>query len=675
MGLKRDHFLSKKRNGPFLGVLISACGFSFNAFALPHSSDDLFDLTLNELLEIRVGITSNRPSATRDHPGVVSLINSDQIRVSGARDLKDILKLVPGFWIQGDANAIQTLSFRGIYGYDGKILVLLDDIELNDLQFGGVILNNHFPADMIHSVEVVRGPGSVVYGGTAELAVIKINTKKSVEDNGVHVNVSSSEKLSTQLLANLAHESTNLSASLNVYQGRAQISEEPYTSLAGDTFDMNGNSQVDSTLISFAMDYGKFSYQMVYDEYRFEDRTSIGGIGTLLPPNFSLLDDNLKMSFKSLFAQVGYEWQSLNKWDMSAQLTSHQDEPWRSAYPDGRLVEFQGSRLRGELKGVKDLNADNILMLGAGAYEDFSEIASADQIFVQDTATHYSGKGSVDYQDYYAYGQLESKTSAGTLVTALRYDNHSYAGDRLVPRLSLNNGWDNSHLKLIYSQAFRIPQVETIQSSLNKLNQDLKTETAEVYEVEWGYQLSPDWFVQSNLYSMEVNNYIVFDAMELAVKNQGEVSTTGVEFMLKTLGDWGRFDAVYSYYQAYDTSVSAIKVDQDGKSLLGTPNHKLNLMFTSSLTAQSWVTVNGTYIGERYACVEDINFVCGTPIELNPEFDLSVMYEYDFDPMEVAIGVKNALDSNMRLVQANNGGYAPVQDLGRQYLLSLTYQM
>src|SRR5215471_816230 len=122
-------------------------------------------------------VASFAPTQLKDSPAVVTVISGEDIRTTGARDLIDILYLVPGYFMGLDTEGVVGPGFRGLWGHEGKILLMIDGKEMNELLFSNMQLGNEFPVELIERVEVVRGPGSVIYGGSAELSVINIVTR------------------------------------------------------------------------------------------------------------------------------------------------------------------------------------------------------------------------------------------------------------------------------------------------------------------------------------------------------------------------------------------------------------------------------------------------------------------------------------------------------------------
>ncbi|MDP2877492.1 MAG: TonB-dependent receptor plug domain-containing protein, partial [Holophaga sp.] len=137
------------------------------------------------LLNTPVTVASQKAMTTRESPGIISLVTREEILTSGARDLLDVLRLVPGFDFASDIQGVVGPAVRGLWGFEGKVLLLVDGQELNETRYGTVQFGNHVPVDQIRQIEIIRGPGSAIYGGFAELAVINVVTRSGSDLNGV----------------------------------------------------------------------------------------------------------------------------------------------------------------------------------------------------------------------------------------------------------------------------------------------------------------------------------------------------------------------------------------------------------------------------------------------------------------------------------------------------------
>lgn len=129
--------------------------------------------------EETVVAASRRAQATLDAPNAITVITGDEIRACGLISLPDILRRVPGAEVMTMGLGSANVSFRGFnQRISNKVLVLVDGRpEYQD--FLGVTLWPVLPVGMeeIERVEVIRGPGSALYGANAMLGVVNIITR------------------------------------------------------------------------------------------------------------------------------------------------------------------------------------------------------------------------------------------------------------------------------------------------------------------------------------------------------------------------------------------------------------------------------------------------------------------------------------------------------------------
>lgn len=149
----------------------------------PASASDVADLSLESLLDTPVEVTRDARS-TRESASVLLVVTREEVLASGARDLLEVLQLVPGFTFHQDVEGVVGVAFRGLWGNEGKVLVMLDGQDINELLYSGTQFGHHVLVAQIERVEIIRGPGSALYGGSAELAVINVVTRGGKELNG-----------------------------------------------------------------------------------------------------------------------------------------------------------------------------------------------------------------------------------------------------------------------------------------------------------------------------------------------------------------------------------------------------------------------------------------------------------------------------------------------------------
>ena len=110
-------------------------------------------------------------------PSIVTLITSEDIRRSGYRTLSDVLATIPGIYIS-TANESRKLGwFRGVISSDNnKILLLIDGVPWYDGVYTHAWLDEYIPLFHVKQIEVIKGPGSAIYGTNAFAGVINVVT-------------------------------------------------------------------------------------------------------------------------------------------------------------------------------------------------------------------------------------------------------------------------------------------------------------------------------------------------------------------------------------------------------------------------------------------------------------------------------------------------------------------
>ena len=151
-----------------------------NAQDTPTSDSSYFDLSLEELLNVKVISASKSLTSISAAPSVMSVITADDISKQGLKTLEEVLQRVPGFFTsEGGTRAI--ISNRGIL--TNKFLMLIDGHSVNSIVKDGMSQQHIFPLlDNIERIEIVRGPGSTLWGSEAALGVINIITKNDWDE-------------------------------------------------------------------------------------------------------------------------------------------------------------------------------------------------------------------------------------------------------------------------------------------------------------------------------------------------------------------------------------------------------------------------------------------------------------------------------------------------------------
>jgi iron complex outermembrane receptor protein len=154
----------------------------------PAAADDTEAAEQAFLTELPVVLSASRlAQPLADAPGAVTVIDRELIRASGARDIADLFRLVPGFLVAYANGANPTVNYHGLTGqYSPRMQVLIDGRSMySSFYLGGVDWNTiPIALDDIERIEVVRGSNSAAYGANAFLGVANIITRHASQSRG-----------------------------------------------------------------------------------------------------------------------------------------------------------------------------------------------------------------------------------------------------------------------------------------------------------------------------------------------------------------------------------------------------------------------------------------------------------------------------------------------------------
>ena len=154
--------------------------------ASAETPNDLFDLSIEELVSLEVTSVSRKAEPLADATSAVFVITRDDIERHGIRSIPDALRLAPGLnvaQIDGNKWAIGSRGFSGRYA--NKLLVLMDGRLLYTPSFSGVFWDvQNTLIEEIERIEVIRGPGAVAWGTNAVNGVENIITRSSRDAAG-----------------------------------------------------------------------------------------------------------------------------------------------------------------------------------------------------------------------------------------------------------------------------------------------------------------------------------------------------------------------------------------------------------------------------------------------------------------------------------------------------------
>lgn len=667
---------------------------------------DLYDMDLTELMNIRIEVASKKALTARESPGIVTLITSEEIEKSGARDLIDVLNLVPGIQFGTDVQGVVSVISRGMWAHEGKILVLLDGMMMNEMWYATPQFGNHFPVDLIDRVEIIRGPGSAIYGGYAELGVINVITKKGDKLNGGLIAITDGEMNNEFARRNISFafgkKTNDISFSTSLFYGKGNQSNQDFSDFYGNTFNMaKGNSQANPLMLNMQMSYKNLNIKFLADEYRLTNRT---GFLINTPDSVNYLENNflnyhfmadytLKVNEKlKITPKVNYIRNHLYQMnEEKTYLISNQDPENYGGLYCNRKVE----RMIGGACAAYDIKSNINLIAGGDYYYDYGQEYGIG-FFDADTAVNAfvpinlsNGKKSTEYYNTSFYFQGLVSTPYVNITGGARYDNHSTFGSAFVPRIALTKAWERFHVKTLYSMAFKAPSIANLD-----LNDKIKPENTTVIELEAGYKLTEAMYLTANIFHCQITDPIVYgvsDEGEIYI-NRKSVNTQGFEVDYKFRNNYGFLNLNYSYYMVGKNKVPEYGIPKtmelldenftdnqllEKTMLLGSAKQKIGVLASFKVLENLSINPSVIYLDKRYG----FGSVDTANVSLIKEFAPTTLLNFNIEyknliikGFHVSVAVFDILDEQFKYIQPYNGYHAAFPATGREFVIKLKYR-
>jgi len=169
-------------------------------------NDDEDDLIEMEKLMSIIEKYSDLATKTRlnaDYvPGILTVVNRKEMEIAGFKTVFDVLKTISGINVYIDSVGVRIISVRGIAGStsSGYVKLMVNNISVTDSVTAIFDLILDYPVELLDRIEIIRGPGSAIYGEYAYTGVINVITRK--KDNLVSLGLGSLNTLSSSALLN-----------------------------------------------------------------------------------------------------------------------------------------------------------------------------------------------------------------------------------------------------------------------------------------------------------------------------------------------------------------------------------------------------------------------------------------------------------------------------------------
>jgi outer membrane receptor for ferrienterochelin and colicin len=634
----------------------------------PSDTIDYYSMSLEDLMKVEITVASTKALTSRESPGIVTLITSEEIASSGARDLIDVLRLVPGFEFGVDVQGVVGIGMRGNWGHEGKILILWDGLEMNERSFATTPLGHRFPLDQIDRIEIIRGPGSAMYGGYAELGVINIISKKGKTLQGGMVSTTYGQMRETlgrkeaNIMLGAGKDDWSVDGKFTIGDGNR--SDRTYKDVYGDSYDMKNNSGTKNLMANAGVKYKGLNVRLMYEDYSLQQRDLFVGI----------MPEAVDMSFKSFHSEIKYDFAVSNKLTITPRFRYKSQRPWFTTSATAAALDatdFPGvfsdktvDQALGEITAQADVSEKVNLVGGIQYYTEKGKTVAGHEY-------DFTGGTGIQFYNFSAFGQGLFKLNLANVTLGACFNHHEQFGSSFVPRIGVTKVIDKFHGKLLFSQAFRAPGIQNIDS-----NPDIKPELTTVFEIETGYQLNKNLLLVANLYSISVDDPIVYfynsDTDTEGYKNYDKTGTIGAEIELRYKGEIGSFTLNYSNYSANGMNkVASYAVPDDDNRLLALPQGKLNLYSNLRLAKKISFNPSFTYLSERSGYTDAGLTQFDPVLFVNTYFAFTDVIAKG---LELGAGVYNLTDNDYSFIQPYASDHAPLPQTSREIVLKLKYK-
>ena len=587
--------------------LVFACLISLGCSPLYAQEFDVFSLDLADLLKVKILTATKGEETSASAPSIVTLFTRQQIEAFNANTLIDVIKHAPSIETSMSPTGQWRLSIRG-ERKEGNILLLLDGLPLNNLYDGAALFD--MPTHIIQQIEILRGPGSALYGTNAVAGVINIITRKDANE----INFS---------VGNYGHVAIQGSLSGQVKQAKWSLmyglSDQDSEDLVDFYLEKNTNNVIsDRTNRHIKQRYlmSSLAYDNLQINAHYLDRERGPWIGPVvdfgrntqieqsiwgvdLHYNWSLGEKAMLMP---RFYYVNQSLDALNE-DIVAGTTVLNNIFDESGFTrENYSISGFGADVELEYRASSSVRSLTGISLQRQKMDDYELLRNYQVIgFIpQSTFDNHDdltlGQRHQERRITAAYTQAEFDFEAWDLTFGLRYDDYNDFGNSFNPRIAaVYNVSDSLRFKALFGGAFRAPTLRELYDNTRIGadgiigNEDLAPEESNTLEV--GIELVySDWILRGDIFKRMSENVIdEFDRQGSgargSIQNLGEIETLGGSFeliyrindQLKLEINASRFKSEFDYNNDPQFEREILHLQTDGqRELFNQPRTRVN---------------------------------------------------------------------------------------------------
>ncbi len=629
--------------------------------------------SLAELRAVKVSVATRLQQRPEEAPSLVTVLTRAEIEAYGCEDLADILRLLPGYELGLDVVGIATVSARGLWVHEGKVLVMVDGIPINDLGYGNLNVLGAFPAALVDRVEALRGPGGAVHGQFAEAGVIQIQTRdpreagarataylasqgRGVSGGGLAVEGGGELTTGVRGMAALGYLQTSLS-------------RRPFQDFSGGSLDQEGapgRRRFQIRLSELQAGSLRVRYQGLLQRYYGQD-----GFTTVVPRVNGVYTE--AMEFRQETLLIGYTKALGPVWRLESTLDFTEGNPIATGTNPASLLLASGpnasvelARRRAEATFIRESAGLAFVLGGGGTQDEARGLTNTNEPGLQADAG-FDYRERMRTSSLFLHAQGTAQLGAWGLTAGARSEWTSF-GAALAPRLGLTWVGEAWNAKLLYGQAYRIPQPWQAYSRYFAYAGDLRPETSRTVEFEAGRRVG-EGSLRASLFRVDVRDPITYNGDGNRYFNSGRTVSEGVE------AEWrGRAGPATFYLrgslQRPGGGTSAGFLDGREDRFIGLAPWLLGGGLILPL-GRVQLGPSFNWVGPKEAQTAASAATNGALRETSPEparllLNLATRWRPGPEGLACSLILRNLGGTPYRLVQPYYGGHAPLPALDRQ---------
>lgn len=625
-------------------------------FAQSQELDKYFQMSLEELMNVKVVAASRSERRIRDLPSTIHVITREEILNNHYNTLVDALKDLPGIKVSqpGTGTHGEKYLIRGLWG-NNYAKILIDGIPIRPSAVDGMPIGEQINMRNVDRIEVVYGPASALYGADALGGIINIIT---LHPNSDHVFIEGSIGESGYASSHFHMTRVNEGIRINIYGGYSKRDDMNIVKSADafSAFNLDGDPVIIGRLPNKSHNVGvdllyrdfHFQYNLMYrsdpssleqdSRYYIWDNPKLIYGETIQRSSLSHRIDTRKLIIKSFVTYIRYRLDPQSAFGM----IFYPNPLYKFTASDDIILEENliympvenleiGGGISYQLSGAMPKTNDLIKPFDENFYHPFSLDIPARGVYQSQLLGDF-GFNPIKYNNFGTYLQASYSGKKVTAVFGIRYDDHSEYGNNWNPRAALMYRFlENTYFRVSFSEAFRAPPPYKVYNSiavdngdgsifyLNIPNKNLKPEAFRSYEMAFRHIFNKNISIEIIGYHNKISGLITSGTFPLdpaiyphstQTHANADQNSPQAQSVLRSIEFIGHFKELFKplnigshFYFSYMNGNETLPTGEEIELFRNTPEFLIKWRLNAWIQKKFYIQLDQTYSSRWYARV------------------------------------------------------------------------